>query len=417
MIQKLKKKFILINMGLVSSVLLITFGIIIYADYKSALSDWDKSLRMTMYMSDQTMPDMEQFDIGKAPRKGNEPPLSTFLSFRVDVNSNGEIIGMKGNNVEATDEFMTEAVGLVLKSEKTEGFLPEYKLRFLIEKEGENMHIAFVDTSRQVQDFNKLILTLLLVGGAGIGAFFVISLFLAELTIKPVKEAWEKQRQFVADASHELKTPLTVILANAGILLSNKQEKIVDQEKWIYYIKTEALRMKKLVEDMLFLAKADVERPSCELPELNFSEVVWSSLLPFESVVFEQGIKLQNEITDNIFLKGNEGQLRQLIAILMDNACKYTNKEGCITAKLFAKQDKVLFSVNNTGVIISKEEQKHIFERFYRVDESRVRIEGGYGLGLSIAKSIVEKHKAKILVTSMSGQGTTFVVSFQKCHE
>ena len=149
MIQKLKKKFILINMGLVSSVLLITFGIIIYADYKSALSDWEKSLRMTMYMSDQTMPDMEQFDIGKAPRKGNEPPLSTFLSFRVDVNSNGEIIGMQGNNVEATDEFMAEAVGLVLKSEKTEGFLPEYKLRYLIEKEGENMHIAFVSQTME----------------------------------------------------------------------------------------------------------------------------------------------------------------------------------------------------------------------------------------------------------------------------
>ncbi|HOO28196.1 MAG TPA: ATP-binding protein, partial [Lachnospiraceae bacterium] len=298
-----------------------------------------------------------------------------------------------------------------------EGMLTEYQLRYLLmdtsgDHSDSDRTLAFVDVSEQLSDFHKLVLTLVIVGVLCELAFLIISIFLAKFTIKPVRIAWEQQRQFVADASHELKTPLTVILANVGILLGHKENTIAREEKWVDYIKTEAERMKKLVEDMLFLAKTDMAGLPVERRKINFSDLVMSSLLAFESVAFENGIKLKQEIAQEIALYGNETQLRQMAIIFLDNACKYTPSGGEVMVRLIKKQDKIYFSVKNTGSYIPKEVQDRIFERFYRVDESRVRKEGGYGLGLSIAKSIVDSHKGKLTVSSSEKDGTTFTMQF-----
>ena len=412
MIQKLQRKFILINMSLVSVVLLITFAMIISFNYHVISAEWNSTLHRTLNMENNPPePPREQFDVGNMPRRPSEQPLSMVLWFSVNVDATGNVVDMQGNNVETTDAFLEDAVGKVLESGKKEGYLSEYNLRFMIRKTPTIEKIAFVDVSRQIQSIQKLAIILAVVGVVSLTAFFLISLFLARITIKPVKEAWDKQHQFVADASHELKTPLTVILANTGILLGKPDEKIKDEEKWIQYIKTEALRMKRLVEEMLFLAKTDVSASMGEQKELNLSDVVWSCLLPFESVAYEQGITLNNNITGDILMRANEGQIKQLVAILLDNACKYTERGGQVTVALSQKQDKVTLSVNNTGNPISADVLAHVFERFYRADESRVRTEGGYGLGLSIAKSIVEGHNGKINVVSNEENGTTFTVS------
>lgn len=417
MIRKLKRKFILINMSLVFVVLAVTFGMILFFNYQGLQRDWNNILHMTIKMREEP-PEVqraEQFDVDHAPgRENDKQPFFMSVSFSVDVEADGKILEMRGNNAEATEEFLNKVVAEVLSSDSTEGYLRNDNLRYLIVRGENDTQIAFVDVSRSLNSFMKLVWTLVLVGLAGLAAFFGISIFLAEITIKPVKDAWDQQRQFVADASHELKTPLTVILANTGILLSHKQDTIEAQEKWIDYIKAEAVRMKKLVEDMLFLAKADVAKASHNHIEINLSDLLWSCLLPFESVAYEQELTIENEITPDLTMHADEGQIKQLVLILLDNACKYTESGGKVTVVLEKKQDRVILSVNNTGTVIEKEKLGHLFERFYRADESRARTEGGYGLGLSIAKSIVENHHGKISVESNAEQGTTFIVIFNK---
>lgn len=411
MIQKLQRKFIIINMSLVSIVLLLTFSMIIFSNYRMSSREWNNILQRTLNMeSAQPEPPKERFDISNLPRRPGEQPLSMVMWFSVKVDHSGAILNMQGDHVDVTDAFLEDAVGKVLKSNKAVGYLSGYKLRFMVAEGISDTKIAFIDISRQIQSIQKLTLILLLVGLVSLVAFFFISLFLARETIKPVKEAWDKQRQFVADASHELKTPLTVILANSGILLGKPEHTIQEEEKWVQYINTEALRMKKLVEEMLFLAKTDVSKAVIDKRKLLLSDVIWSCVLPFESVAYEQEISLNYSIADDIWIVADEGQLKQLVIILLDNACKYTQPGGQITMQLSQKQDKVTLSVNNTGDPIPKETLPHIFERFYRADEARVRTEGGYGLGLSIAKSIVEAHNGKITVESSEQNGTTFTV-------
>ena len=254
----------------------------------------------------------------------------------------------------------------------------------------------------------RLLLTSLLVGIGGLTAFFIISLFLSAWALRPVERAWERQRRFVADASHELKTPLTVILANTGILLSHREETIESERQWVENTKEEAGRMKTLVDELLFLARIDGAHKPTLMP-LDLSDVVMSRLLPFESVAYEQGLTLDSRVEPGILVTGDAGQLGQLTAILLDNACKYADREGRVTLTLDTAQSMARLRVHNTGAPIPPAQLEHLFERFYRADDSRCREKGGYGLGLSIAQSIVETHKGKITVRS-GEEGTVFTV-------
>lgn len=291
-----------------------------------------------------------------------------------------------------------------------DGVLSGLALRFLRQNTREGIKIAFADLSGERRSMAGIVVTSLLVGLGGLAAFFIISLFLAAWALRPAQRAWERQRQFVADASHELKTPLTVILANTGILLSHRDDTIGRQLKWVENTQAEANRMKKLVDDLLFLAKSDDKRMEGEHVRLNLSDAVWSSFLPFESVAFEKGVALSGEIAPDIFVTGDEAQLKQLAAILLDNALKYAGEQGGVTLTLQKTQDRARLLVHNTGAPIAPGHLNNLFERFYRTDDARTREQGGYGLGLSIAKSIAEKHGGKISVESAPHTGTTFSV-------
>ncbi|MEN6391693.1 MAG: ATP-binding protein, partial [Syntrophomonas sp.] len=274
------------------------------------------------------------------------------------------------------------------------------------------LRIAFVDRSMEITTLSSLIKTSVLVGVGSLSVFFLISLFLANLALRPAQKAWDQQKQFVADASHELKTPLTVILANAGIVLAHKEQTVEEQAKWIEYIQTEASRMSALVDNLLFLAKTDDVKSKIILNPVNLSDVVWRTVLPFEPVLYEQHKTLDSEIEPDLYINGDESRLKQLVGILLDNACKYADEHGTITVRLSKKAGEVILSVNNTGGIIPEDQIEHIFERFYRVDKSRARQEGGYGLGLAIAETIAQIHQAPIAVESSPDQGTTFSVVF-----
>lgn len=411
MITKLKRKFILINMLLVSIVLIITFiGIYAFTYNKiSSTSNW--MLQKTLEEKGQR--ENQKRKIGGEKSGDDSKPSLSKLTFLVELDNENNIIYINEDNIEIIDkEALDEIVFECIESKNKSGIIYDEELRFLKNKTDNGLKIAFIDRSEEIDTLSSLFSTSLLVGVVSLSAFFVISIFLSKWAIKPAEESFNRQKQFIADASHELKTPLTVILANTEVLLSHKDDVISDQIKWIEYIKLESERMRGLVNDLLFLAKLDYKENITSFEQINLSEVMLSVILPFESLVFEKHKNLESNIQADILFTGNEKQLKQLGVILIDNAIKYCNDNGIIKINLTKVQNKINLSVNNSGVTISKEDQNNIFERFYRVDKSRVRENGGYGLGLSIAKEIVELHKGQISVTSDENDGTTFKITF-----
>ena len=256
----------------------------------------------------------------------------------------------------------------------------------------------------------QLLKTLVLIGFISLIVLLFISIYLTNKSIVPIKETLEKQKQFIADASHELKTPLAIIKTNTSLVLSHPDDTIKNQYKWINYINLQTDRMSELISEMLSLAKMDAAENKLPLSPINISKIVESMILMFDAVIYENNIELETNISKNLFINGNKESLKKLFSIIMDNAIKHTNKNGNITVSLFSDKNKVKMIIRNTGEGIAPEHLERIFERFYRVDSSRDRETGGYGLGLSIASSIVKQHKGKIYAKSNIGEFTSFIV-------
>lgn len=235
---------------------------------------------------------------------------------------------------------------------------------------------------------------------------FILSRLISEWITKPARESFEKQKQFIADASHELKTPLSVIVASSEALEDNPKEK-----KWLTNIKEEANRMNLLITDLLELAKS--EQKTDILKDGNLSKVVELSTLTFEGKAFESNIKIGYDIDPNIKMKMSENSIKQLVEILLDNAVKHSEEKSTINISLKEDNNQIELLVKNKGEAIPKGEEEKIFERFYRVDKSRNRDSNRYGLGLAIAKNIVLNHNGKISAYSLDGT-TTFKVLFKK---
>lgn len=235
---------------------------------------------------------------------------------------------------------------------------------------------------------------------------FILSRFISEWITKPARESFEKQKQFIADASHELKTPLSVIVASSEALEDNPKEK-----KWLTNIKEEANRMNLLITDLLELAKSEQKADS--LKDGDLSKVVELSTLTFEGKAFESNIKIDYDIDSNIKMKMSENSIKQLVEILLDNAVKHSEEKSTINISLKEDNNQIELLVKNKGEAIPKEEEEKIFERFYRVDKSRNRDNNRYGLGLAIAKNIVLNHNGKISAYSIDGT-TIFKVLFKK---
>ena len=225
---------------------------------------------------------------------------------------------------------------------------------------------------------------------------------------KPVIESFSKQKQFIVDASHELKTPLAIMTASAESLELEPKEK-----KWLNNIKSEAERMNKLVTDLLDLAKSENIDNKRNYSINNLSKIIEKTTLTFESLIYENKLTMENNIEDNIMFNCNSDKIRELLGILLDNAIKHSLEESKITVNLYSEKNNIILEVKNKGESIPKEDQGKIFDRFYRVDESRNRNDNRYGLGLAIAKNIVTSHNGKISVSCKNGY-TTFKVIFKQ---
>ena len=300
-----------------------------------------------------------------------------------------------------TDEEISELANSVILKDTDFGFLGG--IGYMLAQKSYGYIVVFAEVQAEANLHARIFKISIYLYLISLIVSVIIAWFLSRWAVKPVRVAFEKQKRFVADASHELKTPLSVISANLDVLASETGE-----NKWIGYIRGEIKRMSKLVKDLLYLAKCDSQEVKYQFCSFDLSRAVTSSVLPFESTVFEQEKTLETDIADNIQYTGDESAIKQVAVILLDNAVKHTESGAVIKVKLYVSGSKKILSVRNTGAGISAEDQKRIFERFYRTDKSRARDTGGYGLGLSIAKSIADIHHAKLTVNSVEGEYTEF---------
>ncbi|MBN1775670.1 MAG: two-component sensor histidine kinase [Clostridiales bacterium] len=406
MIGKLRRKFVLINMLLVTSVLIVVFSAMVVSDSRQLAAESREAMEMALRRDIGFMPKIE------ISRHAEPPSIQGAAVFVVEVDQNRQIFDINLRNVEISEEDLVRAVSDILDSDRSEGILSDAKLRYLKISTPVGTKIAFSDYRYEQENMTNRVLSALLFGVSGLLAFFGISVFLSRWALAPVEKAWKKQQRFVSDASHELKTPLTVILADTDIVLSHAESKVSDETKWLHDIRFESKKMKTLVEQMLFLARADEKAPKPATESFSLDEVLWSALLPFESVAFEKNVKIENHIDASVMTMGSREEIGRLITILLDNAIKYARSGGTVTVTLDRQGDKPRLRVHNTDGIIESGHLDKIFDRFYRADPARSDASGGFGLGLSIAKSIADRNKAVIRVESTPESGTTFTVIF-----
>ena len=317
--------------------------------------------------------------------------------YRVDVNNN--TASSKIDNV--TDEIKKYAIE-VSNRKFDEGYIGDYIYK--VRKIGMNgKEITLIESKNTIKGLKITISISIIIGFLGIIIIYVIAKKISKTIVKPVEESFEKQKQFISDASHELKTPLAVIEANADVL----QDK-VGENKWITYIQNEVQSMNKLVNDLLVLARMEKTNTSNN-QKFDLSKEVQMSVSVFESIIYEKKIKLETNIDEGIEFIGDKEDIKHIISILLDNSIKHTKENNKIIVNLLKEKNNIKIEVKNQGEPIPEEEREKIFERFYRIDKARSRSEKRYGLGLSIAKGIVEKYKGSICANSKDGF-TSFIV-------
>lgn len=328
------------------------------------------------------------------------------IVYRLD--DSGTLTLISHSSVSISDDVLSSAAGSVISASDGFGKLDSLGLYYMKSSTPDGTKIAFADKTDLDSTSRSLVLSLSLVGALAWLAFFVISIFLSRWATGPVKKAWEQQTRFVADASHELKTPLTVILANNSILMAHTADSVSSQIQWVESTQSEAELMQTLVNDLLFLAKPESEEERRLYSEIDLSELVDRNLLQFESVAFEKHIELTSDITEGLKVKANNSRMQRLVGTLLDNACKYANKGGTVNVRLVETAHRAQLSVSNTGNAIATEDLPYIFDRFYRADKARTRDNTGYGLGLSIAKEVAEELGGTLRVSQREGYATTF---------
>ncbi len=395
MLRKLRLKFVALSLSLVTIVLAVVACAAVVSARENLERISEDVLRRAMKG-------------GTVSEMGGRPV--SLPCFAVNIFSNGGIYITNGTYAELSlqgTERLTDIVNACMEQPENKGKLSGYGLRYLRRGNGWYTRIAFVDMSMEVETLRQIVRSQFVIVLFALIPLLGISVVLSHWAVAPVERAWRQQRQFLSDASHELKTPLTVILSNAELLdASGLAER---PQRWAGNIRAEAGRMKTLVEEMLTLARADSEAPSAICEEVSLSDTALDCALSFEPVAFEAGKPLQYEIAPEVTVSGDAEKLRRLIAVFLDNALKYGADGGAVSLTLEKSERHAKLTVSNPGAPIPPKTLSHVFERFYRGDASRGE-SSGFGLGLSIAAAIAKEHKAVIRAESDETSTRFFVV-------
>ena len=391
MIRRLRVKFVAVNMAIVTILLCAIFGLVLY--FTSAGLERE-SLGMMQSIAAQP------FHLGVPGERDDDVRLPVFT---LQITPYGELVSTGGGYYDLSDSaFLDSLIASVSAETRPLGVIEEFGLRYYRAETPIGQCIVFADISAERATLSNLVRTCLLLGACSFLAFLWVSIMLSKWAVRPVERAWDQQREFVAAASHELKTPLTVIMTNAELLSGG----VSDEKKrkaLLGAILTMSGQMKSLIEQMLELARADtaVERP--QFSDVDLSAAVVRASLPFEAVFFEQGKTLTVGPESGIRVRGDARALEQVVEILLDNAQKYgaPGGETRVTLERSGRTHCEL-TVASEGEPLSSAEAKDIFKRFYRADTARSRT-GSFGLGLSIAETIVGQHQGSIRAESAGG--------------
>ena len=404
MFKKSRRKIVASIMSILVLLWVGTLGVIYASSYFEMSKQNEQMLKVHAEMYtlpqsfDGTIPPNRPFPGGSSGFEPNftESPmfrLSTFYS--VAVSYDGDILEIKNEPPTVhTDEDLEKLAEQIIKSGRTGG--TENNLAFYkTDKDGYTL-VAFKDNTVINESAMTLFRYTLIFGGVALVLFFFLSVFLARKIVNPLEESYHKQKQFISDAGHELKTPVSIVSANAELLARE-----IGDNAWLKNIQYENERMGMLVGQLLDLARTENVTPQME--HINLSRLVDGEALPFESVAFEKGLALNTNIAANIFVVGNGTQLKQIVSILLDNAIRHSKEQGEVYLSLTKEHGFARLAVINKGDELTEEQHSKIFERFYRVDTARNSEDKHYGLGLAIAKAIAASHKGNIGVRCFNG--------------
>lgn len=396
-------KFIAISMISTTIVLFMILGAINLLNYHEMSNNADTILTL-LKENDGELPE----DLYKSQHKkhtGISPEIS-FESryFTVFIKNDAQVYEVDTEKITAIDQKKAIAYAQkIRRSTDQRGFLSKY--RYMKEETSKGIKIYFLDCTKSMMSFQSFLVTSFFVSVFGISAVFALVLLLSKRAIEPVVESYEKQKRFITDAGHEIKTPLTIIDADTSIL-----EMEYGENEWLNDIQVQTRRLAGLTNDLIYLSRMEEENTKITMIDFPFSEVTAEVAQSFQNLAKVHGKDFYIDIEPMLTLKGDEKAIRQLLSILLDNAVKYCTEEGKIKLSLTHKGKNIVLSVYNTAQELTKENIEHLFDRFYRTDKSRNSKTGGYGIGLSIAKAVVETHHGKIMALSEDGNSLLITV-------
>ena len=405
MLKRLRRKFCAITLLLVGLVLVAALG----STFVSAANTQGEITRSMLEKS---------LDMGFAqpPTLGAGENADRAFVVTLDVSDAGVVLSRSGAAIEVSSDQMAGIIAKALQSPSDSGHSEKLHVAWMKRQTDSGFTLALCDTtSRDGAIARQLGMDVAIFVGA-MAALAVVVRILSKWALSSVERAWDQQRRFISDASHELKTPLAVICANSQIL--QRDASIPEgSRRWVESTAEEADHMKGLVEDLLTLARADeaaagTTEDALRHDEVDLSSVVDEAALEFDAVAFERGCSIDSEVAGDIVVRGDADQLGRVVRTLLDNATKYAERNSLVRVRLTQTGGRAQLTVANRGPMIKPEDLEHLFDRFYRTDKARSRQEtGGYGLGLAIAKSTVEAHGGKIWATSDAAEGTCFHVT------
>ena len=392
MIKKLKRRFILTSMAVVTLVLLLVSIVLFLGARRVVYSDADQMLKRSL-----------MFSLGeKGNGEGRGGRFERAVVLTVDPET-GEV----ENRSSGTLQNFSEEEQQELAQEAARGSkLKSRGVRASVEKRNGKTYVAVVDTAVEDRLLTAATKALALFAAGTWAALLLLVWLLSGWAVRPMAKAWDMQRQFVADASHDLKTPLTVILSNSELL---KQQSEAADTPEVDRIEAAGRRMKDLVQKMLTLARMEDDPNRGAWESMDLSDMVMEGALAFEATAFEKGLTIDENVESGLVVKGNRAQVQSVLECLLDNACKYADPGSSVTVSLEKAGKRAKLTVHNTGSYIPPADLPHVFERFYRADKSRTASDSS-GLGLAIVQSVVESMGGTVSVESSESAGTAFTV-------
>lgn len=405
MIRRLQRKFILLAVLSVSAVLLVLIGTINIINYRNMVADADSTLQILAEhngyfpMQYRMLPEeggqTSSFPFGRR-NATPELPYQTryFTSF---FNSDGKLYHINMENIASIDG--SGAITLaqeIFETGKEKGFAGDYRFRRCSLESG--TMLIFLNISREQATVRSFLLASISISLAGLLAVLLLLILFSGRIVRPIAESYEKQKQFITDAGHELKTPITIINADADVL-----ETELEDSEWLADIRKQTGRLTSLTSDLIYLSKMAEDGTGLMMTGFPLSDTVEETVQSFRAVAMSRNLSLSEEIQPGISMNGDEKSIGRLVSILLDNACKYTPEGGSISVSLEKSGRSIQLTVNNTTENIAQGSADMLFERFYRADSSRNSESGGFGLGLAVAKAVSEAHKGKIRAWSEDG--------------